>query len=88
MRRLERLSTSTSPDVTRYVADIILVIEGGRVVESGSDTELLARGGLYARLYEQQFRDDGPRYQVSSTRDSGSGATQWPELTAGNRKEG
>jgi ATP-binding cassette subfamily B protein len=41
---------------TVLAADIILVIEGGRVVEAGSHAELLARGGAYARLYEQQFR--------------------------------
>ena len=38
-------------------ADVILVVEGGRIVERGSHAELLMRGGLYARLYEQQFRD-------------------------------
>jgi ATP-binding cassette subfamily B protein len=41
---------------TVLAADIILVIEGGRVVEAGSHAELLARGGVYARLYAQQFR--------------------------------
>ena len=39
-------------------ADVILVVEGGRVVEQGSHTELLARDGLYARLYNLQFRQD------------------------------
>jgi len=36
-------------------ADQILVIDGGRIVERGTHAELLARGGLYARLYEEQF---------------------------------
>jgi ATP-binding cassette subfamily B protein len=36
-------------------ADIIFAIDGGRIVEHGSHDELLARGGLYARLYEEQF---------------------------------
>ena len=36
-------------------ADLILVMEKGRIVERGVHSELLARGGLYARLYEQQF---------------------------------
>jgi ATP-binding cassette subfamily B protein len=33
------------------------VVDRGRVVESGTHDELLAGGGIYARLYEQQFRD-------------------------------
>jgi ATP-binding cassette subfamily B protein len=38
-------------------ADLILVYDGGRIVERGSHRQLLALGGLYARLYEEQFRD-------------------------------
>jgi subfamily B ATP-binding cassette protein MsbA len=34
----------------------ILVLDGGRVVERGTHTELLARGGVYARLHEMQQR--------------------------------
>ena len=37
-------------------ADAIFVINRGRVVERGTHGELLASGGLYARLYDQQFR--------------------------------
>jgi ATP-binding cassette subfamily B protein len=37
-------------------ADLILVLDRGRIVERGTHAELLARGGLYAQLYEQQFR--------------------------------
>jgi ABC-type multidrug transport system fused ATPase/permease subunit len=35
-------------------ADIIYVIEGGRVVESGSHAELSVAGGVYARLHALQ----------------------------------
>jgi len=40
---------------TVQAADVILVLDGGRLVETGTHTELLARGGLYARLCEHQF---------------------------------
>jgi ATP-binding cassette subfamily B protein len=36
-------------------ADIILVMEHGRIVEQGNHKELLAAGGAYARLYNSQF---------------------------------
>ena len=44
-------------------ADVIFVIDGGRVAEQGTHQELLERGGLYSRLYELQFRreEEAPR---------------------------
>ena len=36
-------------------ADVILVMEQGDVVESGTHEELLAQGGAYAKLYNSQF---------------------------------
>jgi ATP-binding cassette subfamily B protein len=34
---------------------VIFVLDHGQVVERGSHDQLLQRGGLYARLYEEQF---------------------------------
>ncbi|HXW54465.1 MAG TPA: ABC transporter ATP-binding protein [Candidatus Cybelea sp.] len=38
-------------------ADVIAVLEGGTIRERGTHQELLARGGVYARLHAIQFRD-------------------------------
>jgi ATP-binding cassette, subfamily B, bacterial MsbA len=37
-------------------ADRVLALEGGKLVEQGTHAELLARGGVYARLHAMQFR--------------------------------
>jgi ATP-binding cassette subfamily B protein len=37
-------------------ADVIFVIDRGRIAQRGTHEELLERGGLYERLYQQQFR--------------------------------
>jgi len=42
-------------------ADRLLVLDRGEIVEEGTHSELLARGGLYARLYARQFREDDAR---------------------------
>jgi ATP-binding cassette, subfamily B, bacterial MsbA len=39
-------------------ADRLVVIDRGRIVEEGTHSELLGLGGLYARLYQRQFRED------------------------------
>jgi len=39
-------------------ADVIFVVDAGRIVESGTHGELLARGGAYKNLYELQFSGD------------------------------
>jgi subfamily B ATP-binding cassette protein MsbA len=53
-----RLSTVTS-------ADLIYVIDQGRVIEQGSHEELMAQSGAYQRLYNLQFAEDAqPRDAV------------------------
>ena len=38
-------------------ADVIFVVDGGRIVEQGTHANLLGRNGAYTRLYWEQFRD-------------------------------
>jgi len=44
---------------TILAADVIFVIDRGQLVEQGTHDELLRAGGLYARLYRQQFARQG-----------------------------
>ncbi len=49
---------------TARMADVILVMKDGRVVEEGPHAELLAAGGAYAELFERQaqwYRDSEPK---------------------------
>jgi ATP-binding cassette subfamily B protein len=43
---------------TILAADLILVMDRGRIVERGTHEQLLAMGGLYSQLYETQFRGE------------------------------
>jgi ATP-binding cassette subfamily B protein len=54
-------------------ADVIFVINDGKVVESGTHQELLAQGGLYAEFYEIQFRKDETGGDLESAYHSWSG---------------
>lgn len=69
---LERLMTGRSTlmiahrlSTVRH-ADRILVLEAGRIVESGSHAALVRKGGLYARLARQQSLDDTPTVAMVS----------------------
>jgi ATP-binding cassette subfamily B protein len=41
-------------------ADRIVVLDGGRIAQSGNHTSLIAEDGLYRRLVERQFVEKGP----------------------------
>ena len=43
-------------------ADRLVVLSHGRIVEQGTHAELLTAGGLYARLYQQQFREGDAQF--------------------------
>jgi subfamily B ATP-binding cassette protein MsbA len=47
-------------------ADRLVVVEHGRIAEEGTHAELLARGGLYARLYQHQFREGDALFEVAA----------------------
>jgi ABC-type multidrug transport system fused ATPase/permease subunit len=40
-------------------ADMIFTLSDGRIVDRGTHRELMVRGGLYAQLYQDQFRSNG-----------------------------
>jgi subfamily B ATP-binding cassette protein MsbA len=63
-------------------AEVIYVLDKGRVVESGSHDELLAHNGAYARLYAMQFATDG------SSGDGGSGDGGSGEGSSGEGSSG
>ncbi len=46
-------------------ADRLVVLDRGRIVEEGSHSELMELGGLYARLYQRQFRDESVGLEVN-----------------------
>lgn len=55
-------------------ADLILVLDRGRIAERGTHAELLAHGGLYAKLYNEQFRTAEAPAAEAATSPGGAGA--------------
>jgi ATP-binding cassette subfamily B protein len=54
-------------------ADRILVLEEGRVAEQGSHTELMARGGVYARMARVQSRNSALLARLDAAEATGGG---------------
>jgi len=71
MRGLEELTAGRTTFVIAHRlstvrrADVILVLAEGRIAEQGSFAELMARGGLFASLYETQFGEEAQRAATS-----------------------
>ena len=42
-------------------ADLILVVKNGKIVEQGTHTQLLQKGGLYSKIYNSQYREASPQ---------------------------
>ena len=68
-----RLSTITS-------ADVIVVLDQGRIIETGSHTELLDKGGLYATLYAMNFGESGSLYANGSSDQEGTSGLRAPTI--------
>ncbi|MDH5717623.1 MAG: ABC transporter ATP-binding protein/permease [Spirochaetia bacterium] len=48
---------------TIYNADLILVLENGKIVQKGRHKELLKQKGTYKKLYDMQFQDTNVKYE-------------------------
>ena len=65
-------------------ADLILVVEHGRLVQKGTHSELLARPGLYKQLHDYQFGTDSFDEVAESEQPAGAARTVSPGLLAAN----
>lgn len=65
-------------------ADVIVVMDQGRIVEKGRHAELLAKNGYYRRLYELQFRDEpDAKVDAPPNNNQAGPATDYPDNTDG-----
>jgi len=64
LQRLKRvMATRTSIIISHRIstirhADVILVVDGGRIADRGAHDELVGRGGLYADMYQRQLLEE------------------------------
>lgn len=69
---------------TVHNADLIVVLDKGNVVELGTHNELLAKNGLYSRLYKVQFRlpenDISDEQQIDKPEDKNLSEERFPEI--------
>ncbi|MDQ0394253.1 ABC-type transport system involved in Fe-S cluster assembly fused permease/ATPase subunit [Labrys monachus] len=64
-------------------ADEIIVLDKGTIVERGAHEELLARGGLYAGMWNRQREADEAREKLKRTEDDASPAADYRDMLAG-----
>jgi ATP-binding cassette, subfamily B, bacterial len=69
---------------TILAADLILVLDHGRLVERGTHGELLAQGGLYTRLYREQFKTQND-LELRWTSEDGVAAEEIPASASAER---
>src|SRR5690606_23504445 len=67
-------------------ADQILVLDKGRLVEQGTHTELIAKGGLYESLWSRQRQAERAREELAAALEAGIGASP-PGVQDGQRVE-
>ena len=68
-------------------ADVIFGLEDGRLVEQGTHTELLAAGGLYSRLYVEQFGSGKIEVRFHDGVEFADGATRYDRKTDDRRAD-
>lgn len=61
-----RTSITIAHRLATVRSDVIFVLDNGVIAEQGTHRELLAKGGLYARLYRIQFQPEDPAPQVAA----------------------
>ncbi len=66
---------------TVQAAHRVVVLDHGRIVEIGTHNELLAQNGLFAKLYNMQFAEDGRGREVVDIWPEGDWAVLgWPRV--------